>query len=275
MARIAALGYHEVTDNPEDSGFQRPRAILYKHSRARFREHLDAIAATGRVPTVVYAIDFDAPGEHLLLTFDDGGRSAVDIGEELSQRGWRGHFLITTSLIGQPGFLDVASIRALHAAGHVIGSHAHHHADAFRAQSLEAMRWEWQTSCDRLSDLLGVPCAVASVPGGQISDLVMESARASRLRYLFTSDPVMQASRRGQCRIIGRACIKSYTSCLRVSGFARGRGWRRARFEQECKAMARVWFPGVYARCLRLCAWHAGLATASAPNTSGKSVRLR
>lgn len=263
MARIAALGYHDVTDNPEYSGFQRPRALLYKHSRAKFREHLDAIASTGRVPTLVTAVDFDAPGDHLLLTFDDGGRSAVDIGEELARRGWRGHFLVTTSLIGQPGFLDAAGIRALHASGHLIGSHAHHHTDVFREQSMEAMTWEWRTSCDRLSGLLGAPCTVASVPGGEISDVVMASAQASDLRYLFTSEPVCEPARHGDCRIIGRACIKSYTSGSRVRGFARFRGWRRARFERDCKAMARAWLPGICAQCLRLYAWR------SKPPTGG------
>src|SRR5439155_26665222 len=37
---------------------------------------------------------------------------------------------------------------------------------------------EWRTSCDRLADLLGEPCTVASVPGGDISPVVLQIGRS-------------------------------------------------------------------------------------------------
>ena len=42
---------------------------------------------------------------HVLLTFDDGGKSAVRIADLLEEQGWRGHFFITTAMIGEPGFV--------------------------------------------------------------------------------------------------------------------------------------------------------------------------
>lgn len=187
--RIAAFGYHEVTDHPEESGFQRPRAVLYKHPVRTFKAHLDAIAAAGTPPELVHEIDFGGAGDHLVLTFDDGGRSASRISDELVRRGWRGHFLVVTGLSGQPTFLDRAGVLALRRAGHVVGSHSHSHPEVFRRLSMSAMLEQWRTSCDRLAQWLGEGCAVASVPGGEISDAVLESAQRSGIEYLFTSEP--------------------------------------------------------------------------------------
>ena len=91
---VAGLGYHDVTDHPAESGFQRNGALPFKLCRATFRAHLDRIAASGTTPSLVSTIDLTRPGRHLLLTFDDGGKSALEIGEELCRRGWRGHFFI-------------------------------------------------------------------------------------------------------------------------------------------------------------------------------------
>ena len=38
-----------------------------------------------------------------MLTFDDGGPSALDAAGELAHRAWRGHFFIVTSLVGRAG----------------------------------------------------------------------------------------------------------------------------------------------------------------------------
>jgi len=37
-------------------------------------------------------MDFERPGRHVLLTFDDGGKSALYASDQLSRRGWKGHF---------------------------------------------------------------------------------------------------------------------------------------------------------------------------------------
>jgi hypothetical protein len=68
----------------------------------------------------------------LLLTFDDDGKSALRIGDELCRRGWRGHFLIATALIGCRTFLDSRELRYLRDCGHVLGTHSHTHPDMYR-----------------------------------------------------------------------------------------------------------------------------------------------
>src|SRR2546430_6305077 len=162
----AAFAYHDVTDDPRDSGFQWRGAAPYTIGRAAFRSHLEAMATAYQRPALVTAIDFAAPGRHLLLTFDDGGKSALPVGGELSPRGWLGHFFIVTDRIGAATFLDAAGIRYLRRCGHGIGSHPHTHPNILREQTLAQMITEWRTSCDRLAGLLGGTCAGAPRAGG-------------------------------------------------------------------------------------------------------------
>ena len=48
-----------------------------------------------------------------LLTFDDGGASALRIAEMLARYGWKGHFFITVNRIDSPAFVTSDDIRAL------------------------------------------------------------------------------------------------------------------------------------------------------------------
>src|SRR5690348_16320922 len=105
-AQLASLMYHEVTDDHATTGFQRAAARGYTLGTRLFANHVDRLARAAIAPTLVDLVDFGAPGRHLALTFDDGGRSAMYVGELLAQRGWQGHFFIVTSRIGERTFLD-------------------------------------------------------------------------------------------------------------------------------------------------------------------------
>jgi peptidoglycan/xylan/chitin deacetylase (PgdA/CDA1 family) len=244
--QVASFGYHEVTDDPTTSGFQRPAALPFKHTRRAFAEHLGCIAARPLVPELVVHIDFTRLGQHLLLTFDDGGKSAVYAADELSRRGWRGHFFIITSLIGARTFVDAADIRYLRSCGHVIGSHSHTHPDIFRDQTPEGMLAEWRTSCGILADLLGESCIVASVPGGDISSAVLRSAAPAGIRYLFTSEPWIAPRQVDGSWILGRFGPKVGTSPARVGELVRFRSWRRALLERRLKGVVRRSLPALY-----------------------------
>jgi len=246
MPRTACLGYHEVTDNVFESGFQRPLAMEYKLATAPFQAHLEILAQNGRPPELVTNIDFSSRSTHLLLTFDDGGKSALYVSDELCKRGWRAHFLITTGLIGQRTFLDKPGIRQLRQAGHIVGSHSHTHPDIFSDQSLAQMEWEWRASCDILAQLLGEACTVASVPGGDISPTVLQSAEASNIHHLFTSEPWLKPRRVGDCWVIGRVAVKAHTPAARVHAYTSLRGWRRALIERKASVAARRLLRPIY-----------------------------
>lgn len=244
---IASLMYHEVTDDAQATGFQRPGALAYKHSTAAFTEHLRRIGAAALArPGRVVDIDFTQPGRHLLLTFDDGGKSALQAADLLARHGWTGHFFIVTSLIGSRTFLDANGVRALHRSGHLVGSHSHTHPMIFRAQAPAKMAEEWRTSCDILGQILGEPCISAAVPGGDISGQVLESASDAGLRYLFTSEPWLAPRRVGDCWILGRYSVKVTTSPARIEALVRFRGWTRALWRRRLKVLATEIAPPLY-----------------------------
>jgi peptidoglycan/xylan/chitin deacetylase (PgdA/CDA1 family) len=226
-AKTATFLYHDIADDPSESGFQRRSALAYKQTRDVFSKHLDRIAESGFTPKQVFDIDFGQGGKHVLLTFDDGGKGALHAAEELNRRGWRGHFFITTSLLGTSTFLDAHATRYIHSCGHVIGSHSHTHPDIFKALSFARMMSEWRTSCEILSDLLGAPCLAASVPGGDVSRRVFRSADAAGLRFLFTSDPFLSPRQQGNCHVLGRVCPKADIALPDVQNLAEFRGWTR------------------------------------------------
>lgn len=225
--KIATFLYHDVADDFSTSGFQRRSALAYKQTREIFGQHLDRIATCGLTPGRVFDLNFQQPENHVLITFDDGGKGALSAAEELNRRSWKGHFFITTSLIGTKTFLDANAIRYLLSCGHVIGSHSHTHPDIFKALSFEQMVQEWNTSCDLLSDLLGERCASASVPGGDVSRRVFRSADTAGIKFLFTSDPFLVPKHEGECRILGRVCPKADAPLPEIQKLAEFRGWTK------------------------------------------------
>jgi peptidoglycan/xylan/chitin deacetylase (PgdA/CDA1 family) len=248
---IAGFGYHEITDEPSRSGFQRPGALPYTLTPRAFAVHLDQMAASDARPTRVTDIDFTRPGRFLALTFDDGGKSAVYAGDALCRRGWRGHFFLVSSLIGQRTFVTADDIRYLASCGHVVGTHSRTHPDIFPDLTAERMLEEWRTSGDAIREIVGEPCLTASVPGGDISRQVLESAAAAGVRYLFTSEPWLSPREVNGCRVLGRFSPKVRTSPARIRELAQFRGWTSALVVRRLKGLARAGLPLLYRHYVR------------------------
>jgi peptidoglycan/xylan/chitin deacetylase (PgdA/CDA1 family) len=211
--------YHDVVEGDPD---------IYAVTPASFRDQLDRIeTATGRPPAAADALADGA----WLITFDDGGASALDAGEELSRRGWRGHFFIATDLVGRPGVLDWDGVRTLARSGHVIGSHSCSHPDRMADCSWERLLDEWARSAAVLAEELGAPVTTASVPGGLYSKSVGRAAAAAGYTTLFTSLPSRRPRSIDGCRLIGRYAIRRDTSPAEAAAAAGGdwRPWARQR----------------------------------------------
>jgi peptidoglycan/xylan/chitin deacetylase (PgdA/CDA1 family) len=247
--------YHEVTDDPTTSGFQRPGALPYTLTKAAFATHLDAIATGPLKPELVSELDLGGGGSdrnrHVLLTFDDGGASAMYVADELARRDWKAHFFIVTGRIGERTFLKPADIRMLRSAGHIVGTHSHTHPDIFRRLPRDLMATEWRVSRAILESLLGEPCVTASVPGGDISRIVFESAGEGGIRYLFTSEPLLRPERMGDTWIFGRVILKAGVSAATIRRLVAFRGWQRVQLLRRLGGIARALFPPLYARYVR------------------------
>lgn len=225
--KLAALMYHDVvpTERPDESGFAGPAAAHYKLAPAAFAAHLAALAATG-----LRFGDFTEQGDRrAVLTFDDGGASAVEVAHQLAAHGMRGHFFITTARIGTPGFVTADDLRALRDTGHVIGSHSHTHPAEISRLADAELATEWQRSVDVLGQVLGAPVTVASVPGGFLSPRVVRAAAAAGITDLFTSEPTSAAWQSSGCRLYGRYALWQSTPAAEAVALARGTGTARAR----------------------------------------------
>ena len=236
---VASFMYHEVTDDPRGSGFQRPSARPYVLSRRAFRRHVEEMAAGPLRPELLSDLDLNRPGRHLLLTFDDGGRSALDVVDELERYGWKAHFFIVTARIGEPTFLSASAIRQVRGCGHLVGTHSHTHPDIFRALPRARMLEEWRTSVGILEDILGEHCRVGSVPGGDLSRAALECAAEAGLRYVFTSEPWPRPWRLGMSWVLGRFMVKASLAPERFRDLLTFRGWARARCVRWAKLAAR------------------------------------
>src|SRR6185503_7420328 len=128
----------------------------------------------------------------LFITFDDGGISAfTTIAPMLEDAGWRGPFFVTAGCVAQRSFMTPDQIRELHNRGHIIGSHSLSHPLRMSSCSWDKMIEEWSVSVKILSQIVGERVAVASVPGGQYSRQVAQTAARSGITTLFTSEPTV------------------------------------------------------------------------------------
>jgi peptidoglycan/xylan/chitin deacetylase (PgdA/CDA1 family) len=234
--------YHDVVPAgaPDSSGFVGGGPARYKLSWDLFRAHLDAIAASGvRLENV---LDVAAAGKQprpwpVVLTFDDGGASAEQIGELLAAAGWVGHFFITVDRLGSPGFLDAAGVKRLAEMGHEIGTHSCSHYSPFNRLDDERLLEEWRRSAAVLAEIVSHPVRVGSVPGGYSSPRVEGAAAESGLKALFTSEPLASSRAVAGCLVLGRYAILSETPAGAVQRLVRGE--RRPRLRQLASWKAR------------------------------------
>ena len=252
--RVISLLYHDVIsgDDPDVSGFVGASAAEGKLSRDEFTTHLHAIEAALRTPVVtVHDVDTAcSESPPTLLTFDDGGSSAWEhIAPLLEEHGWRGCFFITTDRIDQPAFLTRDQIRDLHARGHAIGSHSCSHPPRISDCPREKLLDEWHRSLQVLEEILGEPVTIASIPGGFYAREIVDTAYASGVRTLFTSEPVQKIGHVGGCTVIGRFSVKRGDPSTLAAGFVQGN--RLLRFRRyvfwNIKKLAKVLIWPVYA----------------------------
>ena len=216
--RVRSLCYHDVIREGayDSSGFTGGLTTTYKLEAGIFRLHLAAIEeevmarrSARRPGNVLDLLSGIRRGGSCLLTFDDGGSSALaTIAPILEDFGWRGHFFIITNYIDAPGFLTRQQIRELHSRGHVIGTHSCSHRGRMSAQPPERLIQEWGISKEILSGLVGEEVITAAAPSGSYSRRVVEAAAIVGLRALFTLEPTARVESHGGCSIFGRYLIK-------------------------------------------------------------------
>jgi len=205
------LLYHDVVPQGRDdaSGFPGAGPARYKLEYDEFDRHLRALSlATRTPPGDVTATWSTGRPPAWLLTFDDGGASAVRIAETLAEYGWQGHFFITANRIDHTAFVARDDIRAIRELGHVIGSHSYSHPQRMSRCSWNELVREWDESVRILSDILGEQVVTASVPAGYYSKKVARAAASVGIKALFNSEPVTRVHEADGCLVLGRFTLQ-------------------------------------------------------------------
>jgi peptidoglycan/xylan/chitin deacetylase (PgdA/CDA1 family) len=211
MTRALALLFHDVYEgDPAQSGFAGAAANRYKLSVREFEAQLASLRRVRPDRPILLTAPLPEYGPlPFIITVDDGGESFyTQVAERLERLGWRAHCFVTTRYIGRPGFLNARQIRDLRRRGHVIGSHSATHPIPFHARGRNELVREWGESREVLSDLLGEPVTVASVPAGDFSRMVARTAREAGLTVLFTSEPETRVRTVEACTVIGRFGVR-------------------------------------------------------------------
>jgi peptidoglycan/xylan/chitin deacetylase (PgdA/CDA1 family) len=167
--RSVILTFHGIGD-PTRSFW--PREEAYWVQRGFFEAVLDDIK--GRDDT--------------LVTFDDCNASDFETAlPELQARGMKAHFYIVWDFIGKPGFLAAAEVKALHAAGMIIGNHGKRHR-SWRGLTEGELEDELVEAKDCLENLISDKVRYAACPNGSYDRRVLNRLRASGYERVYTSD---------------------------------------------------------------------------------------
>ncbi len=226
--KAMSLAYHDVVDgSPLSHTDIRPGIALYTLARNRFQEHLRSIGEQRAPVEVIRSFHRWQSRLPVFLTFDDGALNAYCAADDLEEQGWRGHFFVVTDWIGRSEFLNRRQIRELRDRGHVIGSHSCSHPERMSHLTRTEMSKEWSESCAVLSEILGEPVKVASLPNGYFSREVAQAAAAAGLKVLFTSEATRACSVIDGCLILGRYLVHWNTSAITAGAIAAGRPWPR------------------------------------------------
>lgn len=211
------LMYHDiVTNSDETSGFQNQSAFQYKVLDKDFEEQVRQLTEND-----------------VIFTFDDGGESFLTIAAPILEKyGHRGVFFITTQYLGNPGFLTERQVLELYSRGHVLGSHTHTHPVNISKESKKEIEDEWRTSIKILSEIIGQPVHVASIPNGNGSKMVYECARKAGITDIYTSIPTTTQIVSNGLTVWGRYVIHNNTSLTDVNRIVSD---KRYRDKEYCK----------------------------------------
>jgi len=243
---VVTFLYHEVSDNPNLTGFLRKSNLIYKHNCREFANNIEAINNVKIKPITINGLEDKSEKHKILLTFDDGGKSAMYIADVLEKYNWYGHFFITTSMIGNSTFLNKLNIKELFHRGHVIGTHSHSHPMPFHNLPIQRMIEEWSKSIDILEQILSSKVICGSIPGGDMDKKTIKSAKDSGIKYLFTSEPFNKTWMEYEVILLGRVCPKVGTKISKIKSFANNKGFFREKLIRKLKNLLRFFLGPLY-----------------------------
>ena len=186
MRGVVALLYHGVGE-PADPAEGRRWTV----TAAELEAQLDAVAGAGGAMDPRRATTGDSG---IALTFDGGERSVLgEAVPRLARRGFVGALFVTTARLGRRGWLGADEVKAVRAAGWLVGARGH---TGRPLGALPPAELEEELSLSRraLAAILGSPPAHLAFPGGRTSRRAEDAARAHGFTTLWSSSAGVNAA---------------------------------------------------------------------------------
>ncbi len=169
MSRVVNLCFH---------GIGTPRRVL-EDGEARYWVTEDSFHRV---------LDEVAGRDDVRLSFDDGNLSDAEIGlPALADRGLTATFFVLAGRLHDAGSLGPDHLRALSAAGMIVGSHGWAHRP-WRGLSDDDRHRELVAAKQRLEEAAGTPVEQAALPLGRYDRTVLGALRRTGYRTVFSSD---------------------------------------------------------------------------------------
>jgi peptidoglycan/xylan/chitin deacetylase (PgdA/CDA1 family) len=166
------------------------RVILTFHGIGDQPAHVEGSGANVWIGRELYEATLDevARRRNVLITFDDGNRSDIDIAlPALRSRGIDATFFIVADRLDRPGYLTRDEVRELSEAGMTVGFHGLHHR-SWRSLSDAELTDDLERGRSMLEDTLERPVTEASCPFGEYDRRVLRHLRRLGHQRVYTSD---------------------------------------------------------------------------------------
>lgn len=214
------LCYHRIV-SPED------KASKFELNEDKFMEQMEILSKHGFSSFLVgddpqgVLPPRDADLRRVMITFDDGYASDYNRAlPVLKKFGFRAVFFVTAGLIGKQGYMTSKEIRELALSGASIQSHSFNH-HMLAELSREEISYELKKSKEVLEEITRTEVGYISLPGGSISDAVLEKVAETGYKGVYTSMPGYRLRRLHDLAIFERFMVHSDTPSEAVLKIAR------------------------------------------------------
>jgi len=237
-SNIVFLMYHELEQAGRGLCQADPGYVRYAVKASDFELQMRQLSSDGwRVVNVTEALAFP-PVRSVALTFDDGSETDLLIAAPILHKlGFGATFFITTGFLNSRGYLSTSQLRDLSQTGFEIGSHSMSHPYLADLDNV-ALEREMLESKTRLEDILAVPVAHFSCPGGRYDHRVKSLARRFGYRTVSTSRSHAN-SRSTDVYELGRAVIMRDTNMHSFERICANRGLWRLRGAEIARSLAK------------------------------------
>jgi peptidoglycan/xylan/chitin deacetylase (PgdA/CDA1 family) len=222
--KIPVLVYHDIVSSGDLSRMS-PRERFYTITRDRFDQHLRFLNEEA-FQTVGIGSSTTELRNPVVLTFDDGLKSAYPCHLGLMRLGFHGIFFVATDFVGRESYLSWEEIREMDNNGMSIQSHTCSH-PILSALGQEQIKMEFSLSKAVLEEKLGHKVDSLSIPQGFSNRGIIEIARMCGYDHIFTSQPGLYAVGSGatvpRLSIYNRTTDSSFRRLVRRNPYEIGR----------------------------------------------------